>query len=135
MNSPTSLNELSESVGALVRDYVATTHATVLAAVERGYGIGLRSPKSPPSRPRASSTNSSRPPKAKSKRSPEVIANLANELYQCIAASPGGSMSMFAEQLGHRAVELAVPARMLKSQKRVRTTGVCQKTRYFAVPT
>ena len=77
---------------------------------------------------------SARTRKMSPKRRPELLAKMADDLYDRIVASPGESMAKYAKELGNTALGLQVPVAILKKDKRIRTTGERQKTRYFPVP-
>ena len=55
------------------------------------------------------------------KRSPEMLTQMTDELYEHIVASLGGAMSKFAEELGRKVTELQLPISMPNKQKRIRT--------------
>ncbi|MEE9384743.1 MAG: hypothetical protein V3V08_15170 [Nannocystaceae bacterium] len=134
MAVPTSTDELALMVENLIRDYVAQAHAAAVAGATRGLehhphesspsktrrrGVGLRE--------RTSAT------KRSASRTPQVLQEVATRLYEKVCASPGGSMSQFAAALGLGVHELQYPRDMLKHQKRVRTTGLGARTRYYPV--
>ena len=134
MNEPKSVQELSDAVETLVAGYIAHVRASTLASVERGCAL-VRSAKAPNSARQSSPSpqSAASPRKMSPKRSPEMLTQMTDELYERIVASPGGAMSKFAEELGRKVTELQVPISMLKKQKRVRTIGDRQSMRYFPV--
>jgi hypothetical protein len=136
MSEPRSIEELNEAVEALVAGYMAHVRASVLTSVERGCAPAT-SGKDLSGSARGGSSSPQRPAgprKMSPKRSPEMLAQMTDDLYERIVASPGGAMSKFAEELRREVTELQVPITMLKKQKRVRTIGDRQSMRYFPVP-
>jgi hypothetical protein len=134
MSAPRSTEELGMVVEELVRSYVAEVQAAVVAGAKRGMGnTGVASFSS--KRPRGGTSRDKAGPRRPSgKRTPEVLERLATRLYEKVCATPGGTMSQFAGELGVSIAEMQHPRSMLKAHKRIRTTGVRSATRYYRVP-
>jgi hypothetical protein len=68
------------------------------------------------------------------RRDPAVVAELAERLHAEVLASPGESMTVYAERLDAGVRELHRPMTLLKRAGRLRTTGVRNNTLYFPTP-
>ncbi len=122
-------------VEELVRDYVAQAHAAVIAGAKRGMENIHRGPsRSGPGR-RGARARDHAPASARSaKRTPARLEEIADGLYERVRATPGGTMSQFATELGLSIKELQLPRDMLQAQKRIRTTGVRHRMQYYPLP-
>jgi hypothetical protein len=65
------------------------------------------------------------------RRTPEQLAELAEQLYQQVDKQPGQGMAVYAEALSIPAKDLGVVMRRLRKAGRVRTLGDRDRTRYF----
>ena len=125
MNTNNVLGERVEKlVHELVEAHMKETQAAVLAAVTRGFDAPAASPKKP-------RTSTPKTRMSKERRSPEEISALAEELYELVRASAGGSMVTFATKLGKTARELHRPMATLKKSGRVKSAGERNRTCYF----
>ena len=118
-----SLEEKIESaVAQLVREHLAACEAAAEGAVRAAFGRASKPPA--PSSRRG-------PTAAAARRSPEVLADLQERLYQAICQHPGERMAVIAPVVGATARELNLPATTLRRDGRVRSVGERHATRYF----
>jgi hypothetical protein len=66
------------------------------------------------------------------KRDPQVLESLTDRLLGFIAKNAGQRIEQIAASLGTTTKELALPAKKLIGEKKVRTTGQKRATKYFA---
>jgi len=65
------------------------------------------------------------------KRPPQELAALVDRLFEAVKANPGLRMEQIAESLGSSTQELALPAKKLLSEKKIKTKGERRATKYF----
>ena len=135
MNNST-LKDVHHQLESLLRAHLDTQREALLAVVERVYGA----PSQPASRGsaarRSSPAAASRTAPVGRARRPEAeIAALAERLCAAVAAEPGVGMTRLAAQLGVVSRELERPMTHLKLDRRVRSVGRYQSTRYFPLST
>lgn len=127
MTSPKTPEQLACHIKALVDDYVREVERSALDAVGRAFS-NRHQVRNESARAKAPSA---KPGAQTQRRTPEQLAELADDLAATIASHPGEAMATFAEQLGVSARDLHRPMTMLKRQKRIRSVGERQLTRYF----
>jgi hypothetical protein len=66
------------------------------------------------------------------KRNPQVLEHLTQRLFGAITKNAGQRIEQIAARMGTTTKELALPAKKLISEKKVRTTGQKRATKYFA---
>jgi len=66
------------------------------------------------------------------KRDPQLLEHLTERLRGFIAKNAGQRIEQIAVSLGTTTKELALPAKKLIAEKKVRTTGQKRATKYFA---
>jgi hypothetical protein len=66
------------------------------------------------------------------KRTPDELDALTESLYKAIKSGPGRRIEQIGETLGRSTKDLALPAKKLIAEKRVKTKGVKRATTYFA---
>ena len=66
------------------------------------------------------------------KRSPDELEALGSKLCKAICRKPGETMTFYAKEAGSTPVELAVPARRLIEEGRVRAIGERSQRKYYA---
>jgi hypothetical protein len=65
------------------------------------------------------------------KRSPQALTQLVGRLLTEIKAKPGLRMEQIAESLGSTTKDLALPAKKLIAEKKIKTKGERRATKYF----
>jgi hypothetical protein len=65
------------------------------------------------------------------KRAPEDLAELVDQLLNSIKATPGQRMEQIAKTLKSSTQELALPAKKLIAEKKIKTKGERRATKYF----
>jgi hypothetical protein len=65
------------------------------------------------------------------KRNPEALAQLVGQLFSAIKANPGLRMEQIAQGLKTSTQELALPAKKLIGDKKIKTKGQRRATKYF----
>lgn len=65
------------------------------------------------------------------KRSPQALAQLVTRLQSEIKAKPGLRMEQIAQALSSSTKELALPAKKLIAEKKIKTKGERRATKYF----
>jgi len=115
--------KIESAVAQLVGEHLAACEAAAAGAVRRAFGRA--------SKPTATSSRR-RPMRSPTRRrSPEVLADLQERLYQAICQHPGEKMAVIAPVVGATARELNRPATTLRRDGRVRSVGQRHSTRYF----
>lgn len=66
------------------------------------------------------------------KRSPDELMSLGNKLCKAICSKPGETMTFYAKEVGSTPINLAVPARRLIEEGRVRAIGERNRRKYYA---
>ena len=109
---------IEEQVDVFVGNLQQLMRETAIEAVERATGANRR--------PRTRRQMSER-------RKPEEIAELSESLHRAICTDPGASMRTIGETVGRSPRELALCARRLIREGRVKKAGQRDQTRYFPV--
>lgn len=65
------------------------------------------------------------------KRAPEDLEQLVNQLLAAIKATPGQRMEQIAKGMKTTTQELALPAKKLLAEKKIKTKGERRATKYF----
>ncbi len=107
----------------LVREHLAACEAAAEGAVRAALGRV--------SKPTAKSSRRKSMRAPAPRRSPEVLADLQERLYQAICQHPGETMAVIGPVVGATAKELNRPATTLRRDGRVRSVGERHATRYF----
>lgn len=94
------------------------------SAMTRGATPVRRGPGRPPNAARARGGKGQ-------KRDPRDIEALVGKLHSAIKSKPGLRIEEIARSLGTTTKELALPAKKLIADKKVRTTGNRRATKYF----
>ena len=115
--------KIESAVAQLVREHLAACEAAAEGAVRAAFRRASK-PTAKSSRP-----TSMRAPAPR--RSPEVLADLQERLYQAICQHPGETMAVIGPVVGVTARELNRPATSLRRDGRVRSVGERHATRYF----
>lgn len=124
-----NIQELEEQIEKLIRAHLAAYEKAVTGAVERA--LTSATSERSPQRRRTKTVARTRG----TRRSPEEIAALAEQLYAAVCAAPGETMTVLATKLGTPPRMLQSPAQHLRRDGRVRSVGRRQYTRYFPMST
>lgn len=121
-------SEIRARIDQFVAEIGDLARASVVDAVRESLEPGSAPSRRGPGRPRGSSA--ARRPKG-AKRSPEMLARTTSRLFAAIKAKPGQRIEQLSEKLGASTKDLALPAKKLIAEKKVRMTGVKRATKYF----
>lgn len=128
MTSPKTSEQLAETIENLVADYVEEARRTAQVALERSFARHTaptgRTPKK-----RAGQRAGTKP--SVTRRSPDELAAVREQLYKLICAHPGESTTMFSDKMGVTVKDLHRPMAKLKAEGRIRSVGERNLTRYF----
>ncbi len=113
---------IEEQVNLLVREILGRAEEIATSAVREAFAT-KRDVKVGPRRALGGS--------GARRRNGAEVAQLGDRLYAEVSAQPGMLMSVLAERVGVPAKELNLPARRLKAEGRIKTTGARSTTRYF----
>lgn len=131
----TTFRDVHQQLESLLRAHLDAQRVALLAVVERVYGAPARPPSKQSAARRSLPAASRRAPVGRARRPEGEIAALAERLCAAVAAEPGAGMTRLAVQLGVASRELERPMTHLKLQRRVRSVGRYQSTRYFPLST
>jgi hypothetical protein len=124
MPNPDFNQQIRNVIEAFVEELSGLVRTAALASVTEAFGSGGGG-----RRGRSASLGASR---AKGeKRSPQALAQLVGRLQSEIKAKPGLRMEQIAEALGSSTKELALPAKKLIAEKKIKTKGERRATKYF----
>jgi hypothetical protein len=129
--------EIQSKTEAFVRELTELVKRAALESVARAIG-GRQAGSGPASRKGKNGTvrqTRGRRAVAKrkgQKRTPDQLDALTESLYKAIKSGPGRRIEQIGETLGVPTKDLALPAKKLISEKRVKTKGVKRATTYFA---
>ena len=118
---------LQEQVESAVQAYLRESRARVAATLERAFGAATRGPAQRAKAP----TRAEGAVTAGKRRTASELAALSEQLYEAIAAGPGGGMVALSERLGVSGVQLQRVVARLRADNRIRTVGTRQQMRYF----
>jgi hypothetical protein len=119
------VQELSELVrSAAVQSVTEAFGAPGLGAPRRGRPPAAAAGKAPARAPSSSRGKGQ-------KRAPEALAELVNDLLNAIKENPGQRMEQIAKALESSTQELALPAKKLIAEKKIKTKGERRATKYF----
>ncbi|HEY4121556.1 MAG TPA: DNA-binding protein [Byssovorax sp.] len=137
-------DQIQAKVGGFVQEISRLVREAALGAVADVLGGVSRAPRASHAQPTARAAvkvaAAKRPaaagtkPRARrpgEKRDPAQIARLVERMYQHVLAHPGNGIETIGKALGEPTSELALPAKKLLGDKRVKTTGQRRATKYF----
>ena len=127
MSTPKTPDQLAARIKDLVDDYVREAECSALDALT----VAFSSARHVPNKTARAKALSPKPCKQGQRRTPEQLAELADDVATAIAERPGESMAVFAAALGVSVRDLHRPMSMLKRQGRIRSVGERHLTRYF----
>ncbi|MEO7330876.1 MAG: DNA-binding protein [Minicystis sp.] len=152
-------NEIKNRVDAFVDELSALVRRAALEAVEQALGnkggataaVPARKPGRPrkvvaaapavveekkaPGRPRGrpakAATSAAAKRRAGEKRSPVLLAQVTEQVYNHVKSNAGQGVEQIAKALGTSTKELTLPIRKLLSDKKITSKGQKRATRYF----
>jgi hypothetical protein len=111
---------LEKQIEQLVREHLAAQQLAARVAVERAFGACVAVPRAAVRR-RSGYT----------RRPPDEMAQLAEQLFDAVRACPGETISVIAARVGTDSKLLHRPMMHLKKSGRIRSAGERNLTRYF----
>jgi len=121
--------QIRKTIEAFVAELSGLVRAAAVQSVTEAFGGGSAPAARAAAAPRAARAGGRR---AKGqKRAPEDLAALVGQLFSAIKANPGQRMEQIAKGLKSSTQELALPAKKLIADKRIKTKGERRATKYF----
>jgi hypothetical protein len=124
----TSIGNLEEQIGQLVRQHLRDVRSAVASVVERAFASAVRAEEAQQPRRRRPGKTAARIGR---RRASDEVSVLSERLYGAIIANPGATMTVLAAHVGASARELNRSATLLRRAGQVRSAGQRQATRYF----
>jgi len=119
--------EIRDVIESFVEELSALVRSAAVQSVTDAFGAGAGA-----RRGRAARLAGPSPRRAKGeKRSPQDLAQLVGKLLSEIKAKPGLRMEQIAKGIGSSTKELALPAKKLIAEKKIKTKGERRATKYF----
>lgn len=132
-NAPTMANanfdqQIRKTIEAFVEELSGLVRAAAVQSVTEAFG-GSGATARAAAAPRGARLGGRR---AKGqKRAPEDLVALVGQLFSAIKANPGQRMEQIAKGLRSSTQELALPAKKLIAEKKIKTKGERRATKYF----
>jgi hypothetical protein len=123
-------HQIRKTIEAFVQELSGLVRAAAVQSVTEAFGGGGAPAVRAAAAPRAVRSGGRGRPKGQ-KRAPEDLAELVSELLAAIKAAPGQRMEQIAKGLKSSTQELALPAKKLIADKKVKTKGERRATKYF----
>jgi len=131
MPTPSFEQQIRRSIENFVEELSALVRQAAVQSVTVAFG-GAASPAASGRRGRRAGTGGGRRALGKGqKRAPGELAKLVNELFAAVKATPGRRMEQIAKDLKSTTRELALPAKKLLADKKIKTKDQRRATRYF----
>jgi len=127
-------SSIDQKIRSRIEQFVTDLHALIREAAVASVADALTDARSPSPAARAHRPNAARMGRRVkgAKRDPQALENLTGRLLGFIAKNAGQRIEQIAASLGTTTKELALPAKKLIGEKKVRTTGQKRATKYFA---
>jgi F0F1-type ATP synthase membrane subunit b/b' len=123
--------QIRTTIEAFVEELSALVRAAAVQSVTEAFGGSVPAGRG---RGRKALLPASGRSRAKGqKRAPEDLAELVDQLMNAIKTTPGQRMEQIAKALKSSTQELALPAKKLIAEKKIRTKGERRATKYFPV--
>ena len=120
--------QIRSTIEAFVEELSALVRAAAVQSVTEAFG----GPLPGGARGRSAKGGAAGRSRAKGqKRAPEDLAELVDQLLNSIKATPGQRMEQIAKTLKSTTQELALPAKKLIAEKKIKTKGERRATKYF----
>jgi hypothetical protein len=118
--------QIRDAIEAFVEELSVLVRAAALQSVTEVFGSGGSGGRGRKGRAALI------PSRAKGeKRSPQALTQLVGRLLSEIKAKPGLRMEQIAKALGSTTKDLALPAKKLIAEKKIKTKGERRATKYF----
>jgi glutamyl-tRNA reductase len=121
--------QIRTTIEAFVEELSALVRSAAVQSVQEAFGGAA-----PPTRGRAAKALLRAPGRGRTKgqkRAPEDLAELVDQLMNAVKATPGQRMEQIAKALKSTTQELALPAKKLIAEKKIKTKGERRATKYF----
>ena len=128
MTTPKTAEELTKQIESLVADHLHHVRESARAALEQAFSA--QPTVTMKKQAAATASDDSTLPRMQ-RRNATQLTELGEKLYAQICKQPGESMAVFAANLGVAAQELHHPMSKLRNDKRIRSAGQRNLTRYF----
>jgi hypothetical protein len=120
--------QIKKAIESFVGELSELVRAAAVQSVTEAFGGGGGAP----ARAAGASRGGRRAARAKGqKRRPEDLQATVNQLLAAIKANPGQRMEQIAKGLKSSTQELALPAKKLIAEKKIKTKGERRATKYF----
>jgi hypothetical protein len=133
-NAPTMASanfdhQIRKTIEAFVEELSGLVRAAAVQSVTEAFGGSGATASRAAAAPRGARLGGRR---AKGqKRAPEDLVALVGQLFSAIKANPGQRMEQIAKGLRSSTQELALPAKKLIAEKKIKTKGERRATKYF----
>ena len=119
--------QIRDSIEAFVEELSVLVRAAALQSVTEVFGSGGSGGR----RGRGAAAIGGLRRAKGEKRSPQALSQLVGRLQAEIKAKPGLRMEQIAKALGSSTKDLALPAKKLIAEKKIKTKGERRATKYF----
>jgi len=119
--------QIREAIEAFVEELSALVRTAALQSVTEVFGSSGAGGR----RGRGGAVGGSSRRAKGEKRSPQALTQLVGRLHSEIKAKPGLRMEQIANALGSSTKDLALPAKKLLAEKKIKTKGERRATKYF----
>lgn len=119
-------HRLEQQIEAAVADFIVATRIKATAAMERAFTA-----RSAPATPKAATSGRRPPASAGNRRPPEELEALGERLCQAIIARPGETMTTLCQDIGEAPKAVRSVVDRLQRDRRIRSAGQRQFTRYY----
>jgi hypothetical protein len=123
--------QIRKTIEAFVEELSGLVRAAAVQSVTEAFGGGSApSARGAAAGPRAARSAGRGRTKGQ-KRAPEDLVALVGQLFSAIKTNPGQRMEQIAKGLKSSTQELALPAKKLIAEKKIKTKGERRATKYF----
>ena len=122
--------QIRKTIEAFVGELSGLVRAAAVQSVTEAFGGGSAPSARATAAPRAARSGGRGRAKGQ-KRAPEDLVALVGQLLSAIKTTPGQRMEQIAKGLKSSTQELALPAKKLIADKKVKTKGERRATKYF----
>ena len=119
--------QIRDAIEAFVEELSVLVRAAALQSVTEVFGSAGAGGR----RGRGSAVGGAPRREKGEKRSPQALSQLVGRLLTEIKAKPGLRMEQIAKALGSTTKDLALPAKKLLAEKKIKTKGERRATKYF----
>lgn len=123
--------QIRTTIEAFVEELSALVRSAAVQSVTEAFGGPLPSGAKGRAGKAALSAAGAKARAKGQKRAPEDLAELVDQLLNTIKAAPGQRMEQIAKTLKSTTQELALPAKKLIAEKKIKTKGERRATKYF----